>query len=194
MRSARRKSKCPSSTSQPHLHETLSGRVSSPPAGLDRTKSVSGTFFRRTQRTAQRTFISSLGYLFSGRASRAGSKKFQEAQSILLSMKGKIAETMSFGSMENQTTEASSRRVRWAWRFSANILFYFTFLPAGICYSDYWSLKSKLHFTNSICVYREVSSITPVHKNGIRSIQMMKYLVAKRKFHELREELYNCIC
>ena len=140
-----------------------------------------------------------LAYIFSidfplGRASRAGSKKFQEAQSILLSMKGKIAETMSFGSMENQTTEASSRRVRWAGKFSANILFYFTFLPVGICCSDYWSLKSKLHFTNSICVYLEVFSITPVHKNGIRSIQMMKYLVAKRKFHELREELYNCIC
>ena len=134
MRSARRKSKCPSSTSQPHLHETLSGRVSSPPAGLDRTKSVSGTFFRRTQRTAQRTFISSLGYLFSGRASRAGSKKFQEAQSILLSMKGKIAETMSFGSMENQTTEASSRRVRWAVKFSANILFYFTFLSRDLIF------------------------------------------------------------
>ena len=69
-------------------------------------------------------FISSLSYFSSGRASRAGTKKFQEAQSILLSMKGKIAETMSFGSMENQTTEASSRRVRWAAKFPANILFY----------------------------------------------------------------------
>ena len=68
--------------------------------------------------------IYSLPHFSSGRASRAGSKKFQEAQSILLSMKGKIAETMSFGSMENQTTEASSRRVRWAVKFSANILFH----------------------------------------------------------------------
>ena len=51
VRSGRRKSRSPSSTSQPHLHETLGGRVCSPASGLDRTKSVSGTFFRRTQRT-----------------------------------------------------------------------------------------------------------------------------------------------
>ena len=78
--------------------------------------------------------IYSLPYFSSGRASRAGSKKFQEAQSILLSMKGKIAETMSFGSMENQTTEASSRRVRWAAQFSGNILFYFTFLSRDLIF------------------------------------------------------------
>ena len=49
-------------------------------------------------------------------------------------MKGKIAETMSFGSMENQTTEASSRRVRWAAKFSENILFYFTFLSRDLLF------------------------------------------------------------
>ena len=53
VRSGRRKSRSPSSTSQPHLHETLGGRVCSPASGLDRTKSVSGTFFRRTQRTTK---------------------------------------------------------------------------------------------------------------------------------------------
>ena len=64
MRSGRRKSKCPSSTSQPHLHETLSGRVRSPPAGLERTKSVSGTFFRRTQRNNSLRDLQSSTFLF----------------------------------------------------------------------------------------------------------------------------------
>ena len=82
----------------------------------------------------------------------------------------------------------------WGGRNSQKIFYFISHFLVGICYSDYWSLKSKLHFPNYICIYREVYSITPVHKNGIRSIQMMKYLVAKRKFHELREELYNCIC
>ena len=81
--------------------------------------------------------IYSRPYFSSGRASRAGSKKFQEAQSILLSMKGKIAETMSFGSMENHTTEASSRRVRWAALQSfllQTFLFYFTFLSRDLIF------------------------------------------------------------
>ena len=47
--------------------------------------------------------------LFLGFASRASSKKFQEAQQILISMKGKIAETMSFGSIDTQHTETSRR-------------------------------------------------------------------------------------
>ena len=41
-----------SSTSQPHLNQTMKR---SSPAGLDRTRSVSGTFFRRTQRKSQIT-------------------------------------------------------------------------------------------------------------------------------------------
>ena len=39
-----------SSSSQPHLNQTLKRSASSHHLGLDRTRSVSGTFFRRTQR------------------------------------------------------------------------------------------------------------------------------------------------
>ena len=33
----------------------------------------------------------------------------------------------------------------------------------------------------------QIFSITSTHKDAIRSIQKMKYLVAKQKFHELRK-------
>ena len=117
VRNARRKSKtfsqelsCTGSNSQPHLHQTTRRTFYSPPTGLERTKSVSGTFFRRTQRKFLRFLFSFELFSCPGLASRAGSRRFQEAQSMLLSMKGRIADTMSFGSTENQT-DSSSRRV-----------------------------------------------------------------------------------
>ena len=82
--------------------------------GLDRTRSVSGTFFRRTQRKLCSWLAHKLTMIcVPGKASQAGSKKFQEAQALLLSMRGKLTvNTSNDGSTNFGNETDASRRTR----------------------------------------------------------------------------------